>query len=232
MRRSPSPLACVITICALTVGACGRVSVEEHPLSDGGLNRISGFSDAHAQEAAADVARDSRVHDVGADVEALESTAPDSSTHCTAEGEGCEDGGVCQAGVCKMCRGGCTSDEDCSSQCPSIPGMLSCCDVTSGVCFTSGEAMCPDQWVECNTSADCASGSCCNPFNFVCEASDAACPPTTCASECSSNSECEERCPAAPSGLKNCCGPGSQQCEVASMCFGDPFPDDAGADGG
>jgi hypothetical protein len=44
-----------------------------------------------------------------------------------------------------QCTPNCKTDSDCQSSCPAVAGALNCCDTSSGVCFTSSEAMCPDQ---------------------------------------------------------------------------------------
>jgi hypothetical protein len=43
-----------------------------------------------------------------------------------------------------MCPTACTSDNDCASQCPSVPGGQSnCCDVQTSQCYIINSTSCP-----------------------------------------------------------------------------------------
>jgi hypothetical protein len=216
LRRS----TLIAAIGVFILAGCGHVA-SEHPTSDGGADRPSSGLDARSHEAAGDGALD-----------ASSDAQRDSSSPCSAGGLACEDGGVCQAGQCKVCPTRCATDTDCTDRCPAVPEAINCCNADAGVCFMSVASTCPGPLVNCQTSAQCAPGSCCDPTFFICEPSDAACPLPTCASQCHANSDCQSRCPAAPQGLQNCCSPDTQACQVTQYCYGELPPEDGGTEAG
>jgi hypothetical protein len=45
--------------------------------------------------------------------------------------------------LARMCVSMCTVDTDCQNSCPSPSNGVSCCDTTSGQCYTSAQSVCP-----------------------------------------------------------------------------------------
>jgi hypothetical protein len=42
-----------------------------------------------------------------------------------------------------QCIAQCTSDDDCSGSCPEVPNGVSCCDISTGICYSYNDAVCP-----------------------------------------------------------------------------------------
>jgi hypothetical protein len=45
--------------------------------------------------------------------------------------------------LAKVCVSSCSVDTDCQNSCPSPSAGTSCCDTTSGTCYTSAQSICP-----------------------------------------------------------------------------------------
>ncbi len=45
--------------------------------------------------------------------------------------------------LAKICVSSCTADTDCQNSCPSPSSGISCCDTTSGTCYTNNAQICP-----------------------------------------------------------------------------------------
>ena len=81
--------------------------------------------------------------------------------HSRANGETCTENVQCVNKVCdasshtcnpttpvppppeKKCPTSCSTDSACQTQCPSFPGGIQCCDLTTSVCFGSKTSTCP-----------------------------------------------------------------------------------------
>ena len=205
-------MASALASVALAGWGCGKVASEGSPATDSGADRRAGSMDARAR-------------DVSTDAPSPEADAPSVvSTHDARvdrdQPSGADAG--CVGPECK-CHEKCTSDDDCTANCPASGGTPACCDTHTGSCYLEAfadTACAPVQCPRCTTDEECQACHAGRPGTYCCdqslqrcyESGGSTCIPFVCGVICAADRDCEAFCPSAPAGSVSCCDRSSSVC--------------------